>query len=108
MPRILTREQNSRTSWRGSSSALTRPRSATLLHCSWEALHRIVGRVVADHVDERRLEGLYRIGVGRCAPDADPSGKVSGTSLRWFKRPAGMPAEGTALCVGSGNPRACS
>jgi transposase len=36
---------------------------ATLLRCSWEAVHRIVGRVVAEHVDESRLENLYRIGV---------------------------------------------
>lgn len=36
---------------------------ATLLRCSWEAVDNIVTRVVADHIDERRLDGLYRIGV---------------------------------------------
>jgi len=40
---------------------------STLLRCSWEAVHRIVGRVVADHVDARRLENLYRIGVDEIA-----------------------------------------
>lgn len=34
-----------------------------LLRCSWEAVAGIVTRVVADHVDQARLEGLYRIGV---------------------------------------------
>lgn len=34
-----------------------------LLRVSWEAVARIVVVVVADHVDERRLEGLVRIGV---------------------------------------------
>jgi transposase len=36
---------------------------ATLLRCSWKAVHAIVGRVVVEHIDESRLEGLYRIGV---------------------------------------------
>lgn len=40
---------------------------ATLLRCSWEAVHNIVGRVVADHVDAERLEDLYRIGVDEIA-----------------------------------------
>jgi transposase len=34
-----------------------------LLRCSWEAVTAIVTRVVVDHVDDARLEGLYRIGV---------------------------------------------
>jgi transposase len=34
-----------------------------LLRCSWEAVAAIVTRVVAEHVDDARLEGLYRIGV---------------------------------------------
>lgn len=34
-----------------------------LLRCSWEAVDRAVRRVVVDHLDEGRLEGLYRIGV---------------------------------------------
>ena len=38
-----------------------------LLRCSWEAVHNIVNRVVADHIDESRLEGLYRIGVDEIA-----------------------------------------
>jgi transposase len=36
---------------------------ARLLRCSWEAVDHIVGRVVADHIDDTRLDGLYRIGV---------------------------------------------
>jgi len=35
----------------------------TLLRCSWEAVRNIVGRVVAEHIDDSRLDGLYRIGV---------------------------------------------
>ena len=34
-----------------------------LLRCSWEAVAAIVTRVVVDHVSDKRLEGLYRIGV---------------------------------------------
>jgi transposase len=34
-----------------------------LLRCSWEVVAAIVTRVVVDHVDDGRLEGLYRIGV---------------------------------------------
>jgi transposase len=36
---------------------------ARLLRCSWEAVDHIVGRVVADHIDDARLDELYRIGV---------------------------------------------
>ena len=36
---------------------------ARLLRCSWEAVDAIVCRVVADHVDDTRLNNLYRIGV---------------------------------------------
>jgi transposase len=36
---------------------------ARLLRCSWEAVDRIVTRVVADHIDDTRLDGLRRIGV---------------------------------------------
>jgi transposase len=34
-----------------------------LLRCSWEAVAAIVTRVVAEHVDDARLEEVYRIGV---------------------------------------------
>lgn len=34
-----------------------------LLRISWEAVDRIVGSVVADHLDDDRLDRLYRIGV---------------------------------------------
>jgi transposase len=34
-----------------------------LLRCSWEAVDRIVADVVTDHLDESRLEDLYRVGV---------------------------------------------
>ena len=40
---------------------------ATLLRCSWEAVHNIVNRVVAEHIDDTRLKGLYRIGVDEIA-----------------------------------------
>jgi transposase len=36
---------------------------ARLLRISWETVGRIVERVVRDHLDERRLEGLVAIGV---------------------------------------------
>jgi transposase len=36
---------------------------ARLLRCSWEAVDHIVTRVVAAHIDESRLDNLYRIGV---------------------------------------------
>ena len=36
---------------------------ATLLRCSWQAVHDIVGRVVVEHIDQSRLDGVYRIGV---------------------------------------------
>lgn len=34
-----------------------------LLRCSWETVASIVMRVVATHLDDSRLDGLYRIGV---------------------------------------------
>lgn len=36
---------------------------ARLLRCSWEAVQRVVTRVVADHIDDRRFEALRHIGV---------------------------------------------
>jgi transposase len=36
---------------------------ATLLRCSWEAVDNIAKRLVADHLDDTRLDGLRRIGV---------------------------------------------
>ena len=36
---------------------------ARLLRCSWEAVANIVTRVVADAIDDARLDDLYRIGV---------------------------------------------
>jgi transposase len=36
---------------------------STLLRCAWKTVHDIIARVVVDHIDEARLEGLYRIGV---------------------------------------------
>ncbi len=36
---------------------------ARLLRCSWEAVDRIVNRVVVEHIDDTRLDGLLRIGV---------------------------------------------
>lgn len=34
-----------------------------LLRCSWQAVAGIVTRVVADHLDQARLEGVFRIGI---------------------------------------------
>jgi transposase len=34
-----------------------------LLRCSWEAVAGVVARVVTDHLDDARLEEVYRIGV---------------------------------------------
>jgi transposase len=34
-----------------------------LLRCSWEAVDAIVARVVVDHIDDTRLDNLFRIGV---------------------------------------------
>jgi transposase len=36
---------------------------ATLMRCSWAAVHAMAGRVVAEGIDADRLDGLYRIGV---------------------------------------------
>ena len=36
---------------------------ARLLRCSWEAVDHIVDRVVLEHIDDTRLNGLLRIGV---------------------------------------------
>lgn len=36
---------------------------ARLMRCGWDAIGRIVGRVVADHLTPDRFEGLRRIGV---------------------------------------------
>jgi transposase len=37
--------------------------TARLLRCSWHAIDAIVERVVAQHIDDTRLDDLYRIGV---------------------------------------------
>ena len=36
---------------------------ASLMRCSWAAVHAMAGRVVAERIDADRLDGLYRIGV---------------------------------------------
>jgi transposase len=36
---------------------------AGLLRIAWDSVGRIVARVVSDHLDERRLQGLVAIGV---------------------------------------------
>ena len=38
-----------------------------LLRCSWAAVTAITVRVVADHLDDHRLDGLYRIGIDEVA-----------------------------------------
>lgn len=40
---------------------------ARLLRCSWEAVQHIVTRVVHDHLDDRRLDNLFRIGIDEIA-----------------------------------------
>jgi transposase len=54
---------------------------ARLLRVGWHTIGPIVARVVADHLDERRLEGLVAIGVDEisCAPrGANQPGWVRG------------------------------
>ena len=41
-----------------------------LLRCSWEAVDAIVARVVVDHIDDTRLDHLYRIGSTRSPTSA--------------------------------------
>jgi len=36
---------------------------ARFMRCAWETVDRIVGRVVADHLDDTRLDGLVHLGV---------------------------------------------
>lgn len=36
---------------------------ATLMRCAWETVTSIINRGVAEHLDQRRLHALYRIGV---------------------------------------------
>jgi hypothetical protein len=43
-------------------SGWTRPSIGRLLRCSWE-VDAIVARLVVDHIDDSRLDNLYRIGV---------------------------------------------
>jgi transposase len=38
-----------------------------LLRVSWQTVHRTVARVVADHLDDTRLDNLYRLGVDEIA-----------------------------------------
>ena len=40
---------------------------ARLLRCSWKAVANVVIRVVADHINDARLDDLYRIGVDEVA-----------------------------------------
>ena len=46
---------------------MDRHRSLNWLRIAWDTVGRIVERVVADHVDERRLAGLVAIGVDEIA-----------------------------------------
>ena len=43
---------------------------AWLLRIAWDSVGKVVQRVMADHLDERRLDGLVAIGVDEvgCAP----------------------------------------
>jgi hypothetical protein len=47
----------------GLRSIWPRPRSLACSRIGWDTVGRIVKRVVADHLDERRLDGLVQIGV---------------------------------------------
>ena len=40
---------------------------ATLLRCSWAAVDHIVARVVADHLNDERLDDLFHLGVDEIA-----------------------------------------
>jgi transposase len=41
--------------------------TATLLRCSWEAVDGIVKRLVDEHLDDTRLDGLFHLGVDEIA-----------------------------------------
>jgi len=43
---------------------------AALLRIGWDTVGAIAGRVVCDHLDERRLSGLVQIGVDEIATAA--------------------------------------
>ena len=53
----------SRTSWRWLAQQMAFAPITRLLRVGWHTIGPIVARVVADHLDERRLEGLVCIGV---------------------------------------------
>ena len=59
---------------RGWRSRWPRPRSPGCCGFGWDTVGRIVERVVADHLDHRRLEGLVAIGV-----DGSPTAAGSAT-----------------------------
>ena len=52
------------------------PHRPRLLRIAWDTVGRIVERVVADHLDERRLEGLVAIGV-EAIRNAIPAAEVA-------------------------------
>ena len=54
---------SSRTWSRSARSGWPRAQVQALLRVAWDTVGRIIERVVADHLDERRLEGLVQIGV---------------------------------------------
>jgi transposase len=56
-----TRDSEDVVAWMAQRSDKTT--TATLLRCSWKAVDNIIRRVVAERLDDSRLEHLYRIGV---------------------------------------------
>lgn len=56
-----TRDFEQHVAWLGQRMDLSS--LARLVRCGWDAVHRIVGRVVADHLVDSRFDGLRRIGV---------------------------------------------
>ena len=52
-----------KTSWRGLLQQMAKAPITGLLRIGWDTVGRIVERVVAEHLDESRLEGLVAIGV---------------------------------------------
>ncbi|HZT67202.1 MAG TPA: ISL3 family transposase [Acidimicrobiales bacterium] len=57
----FTRDFEDMSAWLAQRTDLTTV--SRLMRCSWQSVHDIAGRVVAEHIDSSRLDGLYRIGV---------------------------------------------
>ena len=56
-----TRDFEDMAAWLAQRTDLTTV--SRLMRCSWQSVHDIAARVVAEAIDDSRLDGLYRIGV---------------------------------------------